>query len=80
LPNRVFNPLRQAHRFDPGGDYVRRYVPELASVEGPAVHRPWKLPDHIRAAPDYPDPLVDHDRAASEFRHRRDGGAGKVGR
>ena len=38
-PNRVFNPLRQAHRFDPEGDYVRRYLPELEAVEGKAVHR-----------------------------------------
>ena len=37
-PNRVFNPLRQAERFDPHGDYVRRYVPELAGIEGSAVH------------------------------------------
>ena len=38
-PNRVFNPIRQARRFDPDGAYVRRYVPELAEVDGPAVHR-----------------------------------------
>ena len=40
-PNRVLNPLRQARRFDPDGDYVRRYVPELAHLEGRAVHEPW---------------------------------------
>ena len=37
-PNRRFNPSRQARRFDPQGDYVRRYVPELAGIEGSAVH------------------------------------------
>ena len=42
-PNRVFNPISQARRFDPSGDYVRRYVPELAGIEGSAVHEPWKL-------------------------------------
>ena len=41
-PNRVFNPTRQAHRFDPNGDYVRRRV-ELAGIDGGAVHEPWKL-------------------------------------
>lgn len=56
-PNRVMNPLRQADRFDPGGDYVRRYVPELASVKGPAVHRPWRLEPSHRAGLDYPDPI-----------------------
>jgi deoxyribodipyrimidine photo-lyase len=38
--NRVFNPLRQARRFDPAGDYVRRYVPELVEIPGVAVHEP----------------------------------------
>jgi len=40
---RPFNPIRQAHRFDPDGAYVRRYLPELAAIEGRAVHEPWKL-------------------------------------
>ena len=41
-PNRVLNPTRQALRFDPRGEYVRRHVPELAHVEGARVHEPWK--------------------------------------
>ena len=55
-PNRVFNPLRQAHRFDPEGDYVRRYLPELSGVAGPAVHEPWRLDAARRRRLDYPDP------------------------
>ncbi|MFY1635453.1 cryptochrome/photolyase family protein [Solwaraspora sp. WMMB335] len=58
-PHRRFNPLRQAHRFDPAGEYVRRWVPELAGVDGPAVHEPWKLPDGLRRTLDYPAPLSD---------------------
>ncbi len=58
-PNRVLNPLRQAKRFDPGGVYVRRYVPELARLDGAAVHTPWTLPDDERKELDYPDPLLD---------------------
>ncbi|RZT83778.1 deoxyribodipyrimidine photo-lyase [Pseudonocardia sediminis] len=55
---RIFNPITQGERFDPDGDYVRRWVPELAGVKGKAVHQPWKLPDGI---PDgYPEPMVDH--------------------
>ena len=42
---RVFNPVTQGRKFDPDGDYVRRYVPELRSIEGAAVHEPWALPD-----------------------------------
>ncbi len=57
-PNRVMNPLRQAARFDPGGDYVRRYVPELAGLAAPCVHAPWKLPAARRRQLRYPDPLT----------------------
>jgi deoxyribodipyrimidine photo-lyase len=56
-PNRSFNHLRQALRFDPDGDYVRRYVPELRDVAGAAVHRPWRLPAAAREMAGYPDPL-----------------------
>jgi deoxyribodipyrimidine photo-lyase len=68
-PNRVLNPLRQARRFDPRGDYVRRHVPELAGVGGGAVHEPWRL-GPAREALDYPEPLLDHEAAAAEFRAR----------
>jgi deoxyribodipyrimidine photo-lyase len=65
-PNRVLNPVAQAKRHDPGGEYVRRYVPELAGVEGPAVHEPWKV-DGL----DYPAPIVEHAEAARAFRSGR---------
>jgi len=52
---RVFNPVSQGRRFDPEGDYVRRWVPELRGVAGAAVHEPWKLD-----VPGYPAPVVDH--------------------
>ncbi|GIJ79716.1 deoxyribodipyrimidine photo-lyase [Micromonospora phaseoli] len=56
-PYRGFNPVRQAERYDPDGAYVRRWVPELASVAGKAVHQPWRLPDALRGTLDYPPPL-----------------------
>jgi deoxyribodipyrimidine photo-lyase len=59
-PYRRFNPIRQAERFDPDGVYVRRYVPELKSVGGRAVHQPWRLPESVRAGLDYPGPLESH--------------------
>ena len=70
-PNRVFNPTRQAERFDPDGEYVRRYVPELAEVEGGGVHEPWRL-GLLRPA-DYPEPIVDHAEAVRRFRRGREG-------
>ncbi|TDC69715.1 deoxyribodipyrimidine photo-lyase [Actinomadura sp. GC306] len=57
-PDQVMNPLRQASRFDPSGDYVRRYVRELAGIEGSRVHRPWTLPEAQRRTLDYPQPIL----------------------
>jgi deoxyribodipyrimidine photo-lyase len=56
-PYRRFNPIRQALRFDPDGTYVRRYVPELASIAGGAVHQPWRLPASVNSRLEYPPPL-----------------------
>lgn len=54
---RVFNPITQGQKFDPQGDYVRRWVPELRDIEGKAAHTPWELD----APPaDYPEQVVDH--------------------
>jgi deoxyribodipyrimidine photo-lyase len=58
-PNRVLNPIRQARRFDPEGAYVRSLVPELAALEGNAIHEPWKTGQRTRAQLDYPEPVVD---------------------
>lgn len=74
-PNRVLNPVTQARRYDPDGTYVRRWVPELAGLGGPAVHEPWKLPGPDRAALDYPDPMVGRAETLDRFlraRGRRD--------
>jgi len=69
-PNRVLNPVRQAQRFDPKGEYVRRYLPELESVEGKAILRPWLAQGFERL--DYPPPIVDHDEAAAAFKAHRE--------
>ena len=66
-PNRVLSPVLQARRFDPTGEYVRRYVEELADVKLPDVLEPWKNGD----VKGYPAPLVDHAEAAARFRRRR---------
>jgi deoxyribodipyrimidine photo-lyase len=69
-PYRVLSPMRQAERLDPLGDYVRRYVPELAGVPGGDVHQPWKLPEAQRRSLDYPGPIVDHHQAVAAYRAR----------
>ncbi len=59
---RIFNPTTQSRRFDPDGDYIRRWVPELREVEGKVVHEPWVLGRDLfsPAVEGYPPPLVDH--------------------
>lgn len=70
-PSRVLNPLRQAERYDPAGDYVRRWIPELADIAAPQVHRPWELDSH--AATGYPQRVVDHVEGARSFKAARSG-------
>lgn len=63
---RVFNPSTQGEKFDPKGDYVRAFVPELAEMPAKWIHTPWEAPaDVLRQAGvelgrDYPKPIVDH--------------------
>jgi deoxyribodipyrimidine photo-lyase len=55
---RIFNPITQALRYDPDGEYVRRHVPELAHLEGAAAHQPWKASEgYVKG---YPERIVDH--------------------
>jgi deoxyribodipyrimidine photo-lyase len=57
---RIFNPVLQGEKFDPAGEYVRHWVPELATVPDKWIHRPWEAPVSV---PDYPLPIVDHKMA-----------------
>ena len=74
---RVFNPVLQGLKFDPDGDYVRRYVPELARLPGAAAHEPWRHPPGASAG--YPARIVDHaeerTRALADFARLKDGTA-----
>ena len=70
-PNRVLNPVTQAKRYDPDGEYVRRRVRELADVAGPAVHEPWKLRGLDRGALDHPEPIVELEEGRERFLRAR---------
>ena len=61
---RVFNPVTQGMRFDPEGDYVRRWVTELAHLPGSAAHEPWK--HAVGYDQGYPERIVDHDTERAE--------------
>jgi len=75
---RIFNPVTQSQRFDPDGEFIRRFLPELAGVEENAIHEPWTLPELLRSTLDYPEPIVDHkatrERAIEAFRTLKDAG------
>jgi len=66
---RVFNPVLQGEKFDPGGDYVRRWVPELRGLPSEWIHEPWTAPPMIlasagiRLGENYPCPIVAHAEA-----------------
>jgi deoxyribodipyrimidine photo-lyase len=66
---RIFAPVLQGEKFDPNGDYVRRYVPEIAKLPNKLIHKPWlATPGELAAAgvkpgTTYPLPIVDHDAA-----------------
>ena len=78
---RVFNPQTQGEKFDPKGDYVRRWVPELAALPDRWLHAPWTAPDDvlnsagITLGQTYPHPVVPleqgRDRALAAFRAMR---------
>ena len=66
---RIFNPVTQGLKFDPKGDYVRHWVPELAGLPYPWIHKPWEAPPHllkesgVTLGKMYPLPIVDHREA-----------------
>ncbi|HEV2873536.1 MAG TPA: deoxyribodipyrimidine photo-lyase [Thermoleophilaceae bacterium] len=69
---RIYNPARHQKRFDPNGDYVRRYVPELRDVPDRHLAEPWTMPEDVQRecgcviGQDYPEPIVDHRQARRE--------------
>jgi deoxyribodipyrimidine photo-lyase len=55
---RVFNPIEQGKRFDENGDYIRKYIPELAHLSASEIHEPWLFLDGY--SKNYPERIVDH--------------------
>ncbi len=65
---RIFNPVTQGEKFDPGGEYVRRWVPEVRDLPDEVVHKPWE----DGGVKGYPAPIVDlkmsRERALAAFK------------
>lgn len=63
---RIFNPVLQGEKFDPDGNYVRQFVPELARMPSAFIHRPWEAPAlvlkeaGVELGGNYPAPMLDH--------------------
>ena len=79
---RVFNPVLQGEKFDPIGDYVREWVPELKYIPKKYIHSPWLAPEDIlikakiTLGKNYPHPIIDHsfarDRALAAYKKLKD--------
>ena len=69
---RIFNPMLQSGKFDPQGQYIRRYVPEISQLPDKYLHAPWETPVEIlrnagvKLGETYPNPIVDHKVARAE--------------
>ncbi|MEC8332922.1 MAG: deoxyribodipyrimidine photo-lyase [Verrucomicrobiota bacterium] len=63
---RIFNPITQGKKFDPEGDYVKRWVPELSNVSPKYIHEPWEASEPelesfgLDLGIDYPKPIIEH--------------------
>ena len=68
---RIYNPVKQGHDQDPSGNFVRRWVPELANVPAEFIHEPWMWEDAGAVlGKTYPFPIIDHKDAAKQARER----------
>jgi deoxyribodipyrimidine photo-lyase len=66
---RIFNPVTQSEKFDADGKFIKRYLPQLAKLDGKHIHAPWAAPEMtlqmagITLGKSYPRPVVAHDEA-----------------
>ena len=75
---RIFNPIIQGEKFDPNGEYVKKYVPELSNIPNKFIHKPWEASPEILSdsgvelGENYPHTIVDlkqsRDHALAEFK------------
>jgi deoxyribodipyrimidine photo-lyase len=73
---RIFNPVTQSEKFDPDGNFIRRYLPQLADLDADEIHARWRVADARQREArcvigvDYPAPIVDHATARARTLQR----------
>lgn len=66
---RIFNPILQGEKFDPKGEFIKKFVPELEKLSEKWIHKPWLAPESelkkggIELGENYPQPIVNHSEA-----------------
>ena len=70
---RIFNPVLQSPKFDPNGDYIRRWVPELRNVDTKDIHAPWKKGLKVNGYPERPIAEGDKERTLLAYRLSKEG-------
>jgi deoxyribodipyrimidine photo-lyase len=65
---RIFNPILQSTKFDPNGDYIRRWVPELQNVDAKDIHAPWEKGIKVNGYPEKPIVKRDKERTLQAYR------------
>lgn len=65
---RIFNPILQSLKFDPNGDYIRRWIPELRALSAKEIHNPWENGIRIKGYPERPIVERDRERTLQAYR------------
>jgi len=73
---RIFNPVLQSTKFDPNGNYIRKWVPELRGVDTKDIHAPWEKGIKVKGYPERPIVERDKDRTLRAYKISKEIGSG----
>jgi deoxyribodipyrimidine photo-lyase len=75
---RIFNPILQSAKFDPNGDYIRKWIPELREVDAKDIHAPWEKGIKLKGYPEQPIIERDKDRTLQAYKLSKESQTSKV--